>query len=100
LVNINQISSEVPSDYKLFQNYPNPFNPSTTISFNIKNSKTVKIKVYNIEGKEISMPVNKKLNPGEYQYLFDAGSLSSGVYFYSLFIDGERVDTKKMMLIR
>ena len=100
LVNINQISSEVPSDYKLYQNYPNPFNPSTTISFNIKNSKTVKIKVYNIEGKEISMPVNKKLNPGEYQYLFDAGSLSSGVYFYSLFIDEKIIDTKKMILVR
>jgi len=100
LVNINQISSEVPSDFKLFQNYPNPFNPATTISFNIKNSKTVKIAVYNIEGKEISILVNKKLNPGEYQYLFDAGSLSSGVYFYSLFIDEKIIDTKKMILLR
>ncbi|MBK9335020.1 MAG: hypothetical protein IPM96_22110 [Ignavibacteria bacterium] len=39
LVNINQISSEVPSDYKLFQNYPNPFNPLTKIKYELKNSR-------------------------------------------------------------
>ncbi|MBK9331253.1 MAG: T9SS type A sorting domain-containing protein [Ignavibacteria bacterium] len=100
MVNINQISIEVPIDFKLNQNYPNPFNPTTTISFKIKNSEVVKIKVYNIEGREISIPVNEKLNPGEYQFLFDAGTLSSGVYFYSLIIDEEIMDTKKMILVR
>ena len=97
---ISHINSEMPSNFKLYQNYPNPFNPTTTISFKVKNPKVVKLKIYNIEGKEISILVNEKLNSGEYQYLFDAASLSSGVYFYSLIIDEKIIDTKKMMLVK
>ena len=100
LVNINHISSEVPEDFKLYQNYPNPFNPSTIISFKIKNPKVIKLIIYDIQAREISVLVNKKLNAGEYQYIFDAGSLSGGIYFYSFFIDEKIIDTKKMILVR
>jgi hypothetical protein len=31
---------------------------------------------------------------------FDAGNLSSGIYFYTLYINGRVLDTKKMMLIK
>ena len=51
-------------------------------------------------GEEVATIVNSKLNPGAYKYNFDGNAISSGIYFYSLFIDGERVDTKKMVLVR
>jgi len=97
---ISQISSEVPTDFQLYQNYPNPFNPSTTIIFKVKSSKIVKLIIHDITGKEISVFINEKLNAGEYQYIFNASLLSSGVYFYSLIIEGKKVDTKKMILVR
>lgn len=100
ITNINQISSEIPSDFKLNQNYPNPFNPTTTIVFKVKSSKIIKLIIHDISGKEIAVLIHKKLNAGEYSYVYDASSLSSGVYFYSLIIEGDKVETKKMILIR
>jgi len=100
LVKANSISNNIPSDFSIEQNYPNPFNPSTTIRFLVKESKLILIKVYDITGKEISTIINDILSPGTYETKFDAGKLSSGVYFYTLFADGIRKDTKKMVLIK
>jgi photosystem II stability/assembly factor-like uncharacterized protein len=102
---INQISSNIPKEFKLGQNYPNPFNPGTKfkilITSNVRRQTSdVKIKVYSITGREISIILDQRLAPGEYEINFDAKELSSGVYFYSLFVEGSLIDTKKMMLIK
>jgi photosystem II stability/assembly factor-like uncharacterized protein len=88
------------SDYQLFQNYPNPFNPSTTISYKLAKSGNVRIKVFDISGKEIEGLVNKRLQAGSYKITFNLTKYSSGIYFYSMIIDGTVVDTKKMMMIK
>jgi photosystem II stability/assembly factor-like uncharacterized protein len=95
----NDVGFEL-SEYQLFQNYPNPFNPSTTISYKLSKSGNVNIKVFNISGKEIEEIVNKRLQAGPYNISFNATKYSSGIYFYSMFIDGKLVDTKKMMFIK
>jgi hypothetical protein len=100
VVSNQQISAEVPSDYSLSQNYPNPFNPSTVIKYGVSKASTVLIRVYDVTGKEIRTLVNGQLNPGTYRVDFDASSLSGGIYFYTLFADGARVDSRKMMLIK
>ncbi len=51
-------------------------------------------------GKEVAALVNAKLNAGTYKYNFDASLLSSGVYFYKLAVDGNIVDTKRMVLLK
>jgi hypothetical protein len=81
------------------QNYPNPFNPSTTIKYNIAKSSYVTLKVYNILGSEVASLVNRNLKAGEYQLQFNAGNLSSGVYFYKI-IAGSFTDIKKMLLVK
>jgi photosystem II stability/assembly factor-like uncharacterized protein len=91
----------VPSDYTLSQNYPNPFNPVTTIEFNLPKAGNVSLKVFDIAGREYSTEIrNLSLNPGNYKMNFNGAELSSGVYFYSLNIDGINKVTKKMMLIK
>jgi len=100
LVGIRNISSNIPDKYYLYQNYPNPFNPSTNIKFQIKESKFVTLKIFDILGKEISTLVNEKQSPGTYEVSFDGSNLSSGIYFYSLFADGKLIDTKKLMLLK
>jgi photosystem II stability/assembly factor-like uncharacterized protein len=97
---INQISSEIPLGFKLLQNYLNPFNPKTIIRFQISKSTKVSIKVYDINGKEISELFNKELNPGIYETDFDGRNISSGIYFYSLIIEGRLIETKKMLLVK
>lgn len=103
-VGITPISNEVPSEFKLYQNYPNPFNPSTNIKYQIVNNKYVKIVVYDVIGKEIITLVNGKHSAtggaGTYEVDFDGSNLPSGVYFYSLIVDGIIKDTKKMILLK
>ena len=96
---ISQISSQIPQAFSLSQNYPNPFNPVTNLEFEIPKAGFVSLKIYDMLGKEISSLVNSNLNPGRYKYDFDAGSLTSGIYFYKLEA-GNFSETKKMLLVK
>ncbi len=74
---------EVPVALKLYQNYPNPFNPTTTINFHLTAAAQVNLTVYNVLGQEVATILNNEELPDGLQSLsFDAGRLSSGVYFY------------------
>ncbi len=97
---ITPISSEVPAGYELLQNYPNPFNSMTKLKFQISKQGYAVIKVYDIAGKEISLIVNENLNTGVYEIIFNANALASGVYFYTLIVDGTVIDTKRMILLK
>lgn len=87
--------------FSLRQNYPNPFNPVTNITFELHRAAVVSLKIYDISGSEADILINNEsmLN-GQRSLLFNGEKLSSGIYFYSLFVDGQKVDTKKMMLIK
>jgi len=80
-------------------NSPNPFNPSTKINFTIPKTGLVKLKIYNIMGKEISQLINEIKTAGNYSVNFDASGLSSGTYFYKL-ETGDLIEVKKMTLIK
>jgi photosystem II stability/assembly factor-like uncharacterized protein len=99
-IGINKISKIIPIDILLSQNYPNPFNPTTNIKYQVASSKFIRLVVFNILGKEVAVLVNEKLKAGEYETTFDGSGLPSGVYFYSLYSDGVRTDTKKMLMIK
>jgi hypothetical protein len=94
-IGIKQISSEIPTDYKLFNNYPNPFNPNTNVRFQIPKLSSrdalardhVLIKVYDILGKEIATLVNEKKSPGIYEVGFNGSNLPSGIYFVKMQAD-------------
>lgn len=77
-------SSEVVKDFKLNQNFPNPFNPCTDISFSLDRGMDVKLAVYSMNGKLIEELVNGYRNAGEYRISFNAASLASGIYNYTL----------------
>jgi len=91
----------IPTEFALLQNYPNPFNPNTKIRYDIKQQAVnVKLIVYDIIGKEIITLVNQKENAGSYEADFDGTGYSSGVYFYQLSVEGNIIDTKKMILLK
>ena len=89
----------IPEEYSLSQNYPNPFNPSTTILYSIPRSGNVVLKIYNLLGQEVQTLVDQYQPVGNYKVTFDAGSLTSGVYFYSIRSDNF-IQVKKMMLLK
>jgi len=95
-----QISSLAPSSFSLAQNFPNPFNPSTQIKYNVSKSSFVSIKVFDVLGNEVKTLVSGNLAAGQYSTGFDASNLASGVYFYSLFSEGIKMDSKKLLLVK
>ena len=69
-------------NYSLSQNYPNPFNPTTTITYTLKETGSVSLKIYDFLGREVQTLVDRVQAAGEYQVLFDASRLTSGMYIY------------------
>jgi photosystem II stability/assembly factor-like uncharacterized protein len=90
---------EVPTEFSLSQNYPNPFNPSTTIKYQLPKSSVVRLSVYDILGREVSILLNERRDAGVHEVKFDAAGLSSGVYFYRIQA-GSFVETRKLLLLR
>ncbi len=100
VIGVNNISAEIPNEFKLFQNYPNPFNAMTRIRYQVKSFKHISIIIYDITGKEIIKLINGKQSPGTYEVKFDGSNLNSGIYFYVLYADGEKIDAKKLSLVK
>jgi len=99
-VSVNNISNDIPESFSLYQNFPNPFNPKTVISYELRVKGFAKLIVYDVLGNEVSALINEKQNAGTYSAEFDGSGLASGVYFYSLNIDGKNIDTKRMVLLK
>lgn len=84
----------------LMQNYPNPFNPSTVIGYSIPFDAQVSVKIYDMLGKEVKTLVSGQQNAGTYNVSFNAGNMSSGIYFYVLSASsGSKIMTKTMKMI-
>jgi len=94
-----QPTSEIAKGYVLEQNYPNPFNPSTTINYQLPSAGFVSLKVYDINGKEVSNLFEGTQSAGSHFIDFNASDLTSGVYFYKL-ETADFSETKKMTLVK
>jgi subtilisin-like proprotein convertase family protein len=99
VTNIEPISGNIPNKFQLYQNYPNPFNPATTVRFDLAKNSDVKIKIYDILGRDVKTLVNEFKNAGTYEVKFDASNIASGTYFYKIEA-GDFVDIKKMVLVK
>lgn len=102
VINVNENKNSLPESFKLYQNYPNPFNAMTLIKFDIGNAKKsfVSLKIFDLLGKEITTLVNQSLSAGTYNVSFNGNGISSGIYFYSLYLNGAKIDTKRFILIK
>ena len=92
--------------FRLLQNYPNPFNPATKIDYQLPADSRVSLIIYDISGREIKVLINNEFKKaGYYTTLFNAGGLSSGVYFYRIIAEGSTGQsnytlTKKLILLK
>lgn len=89
-----------PLKLMLLQNYPNPFNASTKILYSLPTSGLVTLTIYDLLGKEIQTLVNDFQNAGLYSASFNASELSSGIYFYTLQVGNDFLDTKRMLYMK
>ena len=84
---------------RLDQNRPNPFSGSTSIQFELDRASTVTLRVFDAMGRQVATLANGPLAAGPHAFRFDAGSLASGVYVYTLNVEGE-VSSRRMMVVR
>jgi len=92
--------NSIVKDFQLSQNYPNPFNPSTKISYSLKKSSSIELKLFDINGRLIKI-IESGFKPAGFSEInFSAEGLSSGVYFFSLYSEGILMDTKKGVILK
>lgn len=92
-------NNNLPISYSLYQNYPNPFNPSTKIKYSIPTAGNVKLKIYDVLGKEVKSLINEYKKAGSYEIEFNSVNLSTGIYFYKM-TSGTFTATQKMVLVK
>ncbi|MGM0745523.1 MAG: BspA family leucine-rich repeat surface protein [Bacteroidota bacterium] len=66
---------------QLISSYPNPFNPSTTIQFELAQTTQVKLEVFDVVGRRVSLLAAEQFQAGQHFVTFRADNLSSGIYF-------------------
>ena len=86
-------------------NFPNPFNPTTTIEFSIQNDSKIEISIFNIKGQKIKTLVYNEFTKGSHSIIWngddDTGkSVSSGIYYYRLNVNGKTEAVKKCLQLK
>jgi len=100
--------AHLPGQAVLGQNYPNPFNPLTQITVDVPGETGQKVPstltVYSLRGRKVRTLCDGELSAGRHSFTWDGRDWSgrqvpSGTYLYSLRA-GDRVDTRKMILVK
>jgi len=87
------------------KNYPNPFNPMTTIEFTIQNNSNIELIIYNIKGQQIKVLAKNEFIEGQHSIIWNGidesnNSVSSGIYYYKLDVNGRTEVVKKCLLLK
>ena len=96
---LDNISNSPPSRYFLYENYPNPFNPVTRIKFDLPENTNVRLIIYDILGREVTILVDGIMQAGRYVIDWNASEFASGIYFYRITANNYK-ETRKMFLIK
>ena len=104
ITSVDNLENAIPDEFALGQNYPNPFNPTTSISYQLPVSGTVRLQVFNLNGELVTTLVNGEMSAGyhtvEWNGLTSTGrSIASGVYLYRIQAN-EFVQVRKMIMMK
>jgi flagellar hook assembly protein FlgD len=99
-----QEASSLPLMPALHENYPNPFNPQTTIAYELPQTESVRLTVYDILGREVVRLIDQTQAAGYHEVVWNGldaagNSVSSGIYLYRLQA-GSYSRVNKMILSR
>lgn len=94
------INDLLPMTTVLYPNYPNPFNPTTSINFQIAIHGFINLSIYDLAGRQVEILLNENYNAGTYHTNWNAAAMPSGVYLAVLKIDGQLIDSRKMLLVK
>jgi hypothetical protein len=96
--NIRNNQTQIDS-YEMLEVFPNPYNPSITIIFYINNPGFIKMRVYDLLGREVYTIINENLGKGRFERNWNSGGLASGIYIISL-VTQEHTFAKRIAVIK
>jgi parallel beta helix pectate lyase-like protein len=102
---VNSYESNIPAKKHQVYNYPNPFNPDTTIEYYISDNADIEISIYNVKGQKIKTLIKDYSHRGQYPTKWEGKdeygrSVSSGIYFYKLNVNGKTKAVNKCLLLK
>ena len=94
---LNEQANDRPSFY-LSNNRPNPFNGETKVTYQLnKGANNVVFEVFDITGKQVLVENMGNQSAGQYNIILDGANFTSGLYYYSLTVNGERLSRKMVI---
>jgi len=95
-------NDNLPTDCILYQNYPNPFNMGTEIQYQLESEGSVKLTIFDINGRIVRHLVDMQHAPGIHRIFWDGKDnsgedLASGLYIYKIRTK-DQTQMKKMVL--
>lgn len=93
-----------PDGFLLYQNYPNPFNPNTTVRFDLPEATRIRLSIFDLTGREITVLFNGMAEAGGHEVCWEGRGiqeipLPSGVYLCKLETTAFQY-TRRMLLLR
>ena len=95
--------SQTPKSFDLLRVYPNPFNPSTQIEYSLEQAGTVRLEVFDLQGRLVESLVNTQQQSGTHRIQWLANSQSTGLYFVRIQFENSQsywYDTHKVTLLK
>ncbi|MBC8489932.1 MAG: T9SS type A sorting domain-containing protein [Bacteroidetes bacterium] len=81
------------------KNYPNPFNNNITIQFELTESSSIELSIWNHLGQQVGLLFTGNKRAGRHQVIFDASTLPDGIFFCQLRV-GNKMVTKKIIKVK
>jgi hypothetical protein len=92
-------ATDLPTEFALAPAWPNPFNPTTTIAFDLPEPAQVRLELYDLLGRRVSLLVDRLYEAGRHEFAVHADDLPSGTYFYRMQA-GEFTGTRSVVLMK
>lgn len=94
-----QTLPKLPQDFFVSSNYPNPFNSNTSFNIRVPSRSILRIRFYDILGRQITTPFQKPLDQGYHKVVIEFSGHAAGIYFYTAEI-GKYKKTGKVLYVK
>jgi len=91
---------DLPGEFSIVSAYPNPFNPDLSLIIALPEQSGLKVRIYNILGKQVALLADENLLPGYHKFTLDTENLTSGIYFINATVSGKMDEVRKVLLVR
>ncbi len=82
----------------IMQNYPNPATDRTTFKIRLADKARVTLRLFDVNGKLVSTPLNENKPEGTYEVKVDLNNYPSGTYFATVSYNDETVQSLKFIV--